>query len=157
MKYKKTFTLLLLPLATSMLAQQTTAAAGGDGSGSGGSVASTVGQVVYTTNSGSNGSVAEGVQHPYEILTTEVNTSPFSISLNAFPNPTVNSVTLQIENLNNEKINLELFDMQGRMLQTKTITDKQTQIDLSSFSSATYILNIIHNNKKIQSFKLIKK
>jgi hypothetical protein len=40
--------------------------AGGEATGSGGSVSYSVGQVVYTTNTGINGSVAQGVQQPYE-------------------------------------------------------------------------------------------
>ena len=51
-------------------AQQATTASGGDASGSGGSVAHSVGQTVYTTNTGSNGSVAQGVEQPYEISIT---------------------------------------------------------------------------------------
>ena len=40
---------------------------GANASGSGGSASYTVGQMVYQTNTGTNGSVAEGVQQPYEI------------------------------------------------------------------------------------------
>jgi hypothetical protein len=48
-------------------AQESINATDGDVSGSGGSVSYSVGQVVYTTHTGTSGSVAEGVQQPYEI------------------------------------------------------------------------------------------
>lgn len=65
---KKTVALLLLGFGiTTAQAQQATTATGGNASGSGGPVAYSVGQVVYTTNTSSNGSVAQGVQQPYEI------------------------------------------------------------------------------------------
>ena len=43
-------------------AQDAIPATGGDATGSGGSASYTVGQIGYTTNTGTNGSVAEGVQ-----------------------------------------------------------------------------------------------
>ena len=53
---------------TGLQAQEAVLASGGDTSGSGGSISYSVGQVVYTTNTGTSGySVAEGVQQPYEI------------------------------------------------------------------------------------------
>ena len=70
-KNKKLTALLLLGIGFNQgYAQQATTASGGDASGSGGSVAHSVGQTVYTTNTGSNGSVAQGVEQPYEISIT---------------------------------------------------------------------------------------
>ncbi len=57
----------LLLFSAGLHAQQATTAAGGDATGPGGSVAYSVGQVVYTTNSGTGGSVAEGVQQSYSV------------------------------------------------------------------------------------------
>lgn len=158
MKNKKLkFSVLLLPLSLASFAQQGSAAAGGDGSGSGGSVAYSVGQVVYTMNTGTNGSANEGVQQPYEILTTEVKESKYSIALTAFPNPATHSLTLQIDHYNNEEMNYQLFDAQGKLLATKSITAKQTQIDMNAYAAGAYFINVIQTNQKIQSFKIIKK
>ena len=55
-------TLLLLFSTIQLHAQETVPATGGDATGSGGTSSYTVGQVVCTTNTGSNGSVAQGVQ-----------------------------------------------------------------------------------------------
>ncbi|MGD0341661.1 MAG: hypothetical protein ABSA76_08155, partial [Bacteroidales bacterium] len=48
-------------------AQSTITTSGGNASGSGGSASYTIGQVVYSTITGTNGSSAQGVQQPYEI------------------------------------------------------------------------------------------
>ena len=48
-------------------AQEAPNASGGNGSGSGGSASYSMGQIVYTTNKGTNGSVAQGIQQPFEI------------------------------------------------------------------------------------------
>ena len=72
MKHKKIITsvvFLLLGLG-GLHAQENTTAAGGEATGSGGTASYSVGQVVYTTVTGTNGSVAQGVQHPYEISIT---------------------------------------------------------------------------------------
>jgi hypothetical protein len=53
-------------------AQESANVSGGDATGSGGTVAYSVGQVVYTTNTGSTGSVAQGVQHAFEIFTVGI-------------------------------------------------------------------------------------
>ena len=70
MKYKKLNlgSILLLGLGlTALQAQEVISASGGDASGGGSSVSCSYGQMVYSINIGTNGSVAEGVQQPYEI------------------------------------------------------------------------------------------
>ncbi len=59
--------LLIIGLSVSSYAQESAHAAGGDISGSGGSVAYSVGQVVYTAHAGVSGIEAQGVQQRYEI------------------------------------------------------------------------------------------
>jgi len=54
---------------TAILAQTAIPAAGGNATGSGGTVSYSVGQLTYNTYQGSVGTVSEGVQQPYEILT----------------------------------------------------------------------------------------
>ncbi|MGC8754863.1 MAG: hypothetical protein ACP5QJ_07625, partial [Thermosulfidibacteraceae bacterium] len=67
-KKLKLSAVLLLGLGlTGLQAQESVNATGGNASGNGGTVAYSVGQVVYTTNTGTNGSVAQGVQQPFEI------------------------------------------------------------------------------------------
>ncbi|MFT7299094.1 MAG: hypothetical protein ACI9WO_001916 [Sphingobacteriales bacterium] len=64
MKHRKAITsiaFLFLGLG-GLQAQETVPATGGEATGNGGSSSYTVGQVVYTTNTGTNGSVAQGSQ-----------------------------------------------------------------------------------------------
>ena len=63
---------LILTVAISLTivglqAQESTQTSGGEATGEGGTVNYTVGQVAYDTHTGTTGSVAEGVQQPYEI------------------------------------------------------------------------------------------
>lgn len=138
-------------------AQESANASGGDATGSGGTVAYSVGQVVYTTNTGSNGSVALGVQHAYEIFTVGIKETELNISLSIFPNPTADNLTLQISDYNNENLSYQLFDMQGKQISNGQITAQQTQIDMTGLPTATYFVNIVNpENKQVQSFKIIK-
>ena len=159
MKHKKTITsvaFLLLGLG-GLHPQESVNASGGDATGSGGTIAYSIGQVVYTTHTGSTGSVAQGVQHAYEIFTVGIKETELSISLTAFPNPTMDNLTLQINDYNNEKLSYQLFDMQGKQLSSGQVTAQQTQIKMNSLPSATYFINLVNQeNKKVQSFKIVK-
>lgn len=150
------FTLILLCLSPSF-AQVSVPTSGGDATGSGGAVAYSVGQVVYTTNTASNGSVAQGVQHAYKIFTLGIKETILNISLTAFPNPTTENLTLQISEYNNEKLSYQLFDMQGKQLSNGQIVTQQTQINMNNLPTAIYFINVRNQeNKKVQSFKIIK-
>ncbi len=58
---------LLGSFSSNSFAQESTNTAGGDILGSGGSVAYSIGQVVYTTHSEATGTKAQGVQHRHEL------------------------------------------------------------------------------------------
>jgi hypothetical protein len=138
-------------------AQESANAAGGDATGSGGTVAYSVGQVVYTAKSDPSGTVSQGVQQAYEILSVGINETELNISLSVFPNPTADNLTLQISDYNNEKLTYQLSDMQGKLVNNGQVTAQQTQINTSSLPSATYFINVVNQeNKKVQSFKIIK-
>ncbi|MBM3160077.1 MAG: T9SS type A sorting domain-containing protein [Bacteroidetes bacterium] len=138
-------------------AQESANASGGDATGSGGTVAYSIGQVVYTTNTGSDGSAAQGVQHAYEIFTIGIKETELNISLIAFPNPTTENLILQISDYNNEKLSFQLFDIQGKQLSNGQVTAKQTQINMNGLPTATYFINVVNQeNKQVQSFKIIK-
>ena len=149
---------LLLSLGlTGLQAQTSVNAAGGDASSSGGSVSYSVGQVVYTSNKGSSGSVTQGVQHAYEIFTGDIKDTTFNISLTVFPNLTTENLTLQINDYKNEKLSYQLFDMQGKELRKGQILEHQTLINISSLPVGTYFINVVsQENKTNQSFKIIK-
>lgn len=138
-------------------AQESANASGGDATGSGGTVAYSIGQVLYTSNTGSSGSVAQGVQHAYEIFTVGIKETTLNISLTAFPNPTTENLTLQISDFNNEKFAYQLFDIQGKLLSKDQVTAQKTQINTASLPAATYFINVVNQeNKQVQSFKIIK-
>lgn len=138
-------------------AQENTNSSGGDAIGSDGTVAYSIGQVVYTTNIGSNGSLAQGIQHAYEIKSIEIKETELNISLNVFPNPTMESLTIQINDFNNEKLTYQLKDLHGKILSIGQIVAQHTHINTAILTSSSYFLNVFNQeNNIVQSFKIIK-
>lgn len=140
-------------------AQKVISTAGGNVSGSQGSVSYTVGQVVYEAVKGSNGSVTVGVQQPYEISTVSGTEQAKGISLIAhtYPNPTTDYLMLKVEDSEFSSLQYQLYDMQGKMLQQQKITSGETSIQMGRYPPATYLLKITNNNQEITTFKIIKK
>ena len=138
-------------------AQQSSNSAGGDATGNGGSVAYSVGQIVYTTHTGSTGSVAQGVQQAYVISSVGINETELNSSLSLFPNPIVDNLTLQISDFNKEKLSYLLFDTEGKLLTNGQVIAEQTQINTASLPPATYFIKVLNQeNKQVESFKIIK-
>lgn len=161
MKQKLTFITYLLFLSLSsnfLLAQETTASSGGNATGTNGTVSYTIGQVVYTTNTGTTGSVAQGVQQPFEIQTL-LGAENFNINLQiaVFPNPTTNWLQLDIKNYGFEKLNYQIFDINGKMVLQNKISTETTTISMENLSTNIYLLKVLDNNKEVKTFKIIKK
>ena len=125
MKNKKVILgILFLNLTITAVAQQATTAAGGNASGSGGTAAYSVGQIVYTTNVGLNGSMLQGVQQPYEIsIVYGVEDNIINIDFNLYPNPTLDFLTLTVGTIDFSVLSFELFDGNGKLVETKKITE----------------------------------
>jgi hypothetical protein len=150
---------LLIFGLSNLQAQEAILATGGEASGSGGSASYTVGQVVYSTNVGTNGnSVTEGVQQPYEISVVAgiTEAKDISLSVSAFPNPTSNYLTVKVENYKTTNLQYLIFDINGKLLQTVKATGQETQIETSELVPDSYFVKILDSEKAIKVFKIIK-
>ena len=160
MKIKNQSLVLLLFFALSNLqAQETITPTGGEANGSGGSASYTVGQIAYTTKVGTNGnSVSEGVQQAYEIsvVTSIPEAKDINLSVSAYPNPTTNYLTVKVENYETTNLQFQIFDINGRILQTTKATGQETKIETNNLLPANYFVKILDNKKEIKVFKIIK-
>ena len=139
-------------------AQESVNAAGGDAKGSGGSVSYSIGQVTYQTHTGTNGSVAQGVQQPYEIsiVTNLEEAKVIKLSVSAYPNPVTDYLTLRIDEFDISKYSYQLYDINGRTLQIEKITGNQTIILMSNLVPAIYFIKVKQGKKEVKTFKIIK-
>jgi hypothetical protein len=157
MKHKKTITSIAFVLLClgGLHAQESPTAAGGDATGTGGTSSYSIGQVVYTTATGTNGSLAPGVQQPYEIsITTGLNETYINLELSVYPNPTTNYLTLKVDDF--ETLNFQLIDLQGKVIENKKVTTTTSTIEMEALPKAVYFLNVTKGNQLIKTFKVIK-
>jgi hypothetical protein len=159
MKHKKVkLSVLLLGLGLTAQAQQAITTSGGNASGSVGSVSYSVGQIVYKTDSGSLGSVAQGVQQPYEIsIVTGLEKAQWiNLVPSAYPNPVTDYVILKVENYKTENLTYQLYDMRGKLIESRKIISSTETIGMENLPSAIYFLKVTNNNNEVKTFKIIK-
>jgi hypothetical protein len=157
-------TMLLLGIAlTTLYAQLSLNATGGTASGSGGSASYSVGQIAYETNTSAEGSVAQGVQHAYEIFEITEDPVPFheirkgiNLSVVAYPNLTTDYLQLTVASENMKELSYQLYDMKGTLLQNEKITGNQARIVMSHLVPANYVVRVVQGSKDVKTFKVIK-
>ncbi len=153
---KKILTLLFILSLSYIQAQEAILTSGGDATGSGGSTSYSIGQTVYMTKTGSNTSVAEGVQQPFEIsVSLGVEETSINLEMAVYPNPATDYLTLKVEN--SKDITYQLYDELGRIIVKEKVTGLNTQIHLDNLAHATYFLSVSRNNHIVKTFKIIKK
>ncbi len=139
-------------------AQEAILAADCEALGSGGSISYSVGQVLYSSNTGTNGIVAQGDQQFYEIITESVGTGDIDHALAIYPNLITDFLTLQVENTQLPNLQLQLLDVMGRLIESRRITGDKNHIMMGHLASAPYTLKIADINTPTETkiFKIIK-
>lgn len=137
--------------------QQNTVSAGGEASGSGGTVSYSIGQIDYQTFTGSSGTISQGVQQPFEIYSVGITENVMEIEASLFPNPAVASVTLSFEAWESYPgTTYRLTDETGRIIRAEIITSKETSINVSNLPDACYYLQVLVSEQMVKNFKLVK-
>jgi opacity protein-like surface antigen len=153
--FTTTFSISLLSFAS--FSQSNTVATGGNGTGSGGTISYTIGQIDYISATGTNGSSNQGVQQPIEFFqTNSIGEIGNEIQLSLGPNPTFDYITLFYDNSENVNLHYELFDINGKLIISSTPLKKENTIQLRELQTGNYFLKVSLENKEIKSFKIIK-
>ena len=148
----------LLLFAFTVNGQESINTSGQNATGTGGSASYSLGQVVYTTYSGTNGSVAQGVQQPYEIsVILGIEYTNINLIMTVSPNPTKDLLTLKVDNYEFENLTYQLLDINGKQFLLSQTSAAETQISVASLPSAIYFLKVSDKNKVIKTFKISKK
>ncbi|MEN9440670.1 MAG: hypothetical protein RLZ33_746 [Bacteroidota bacterium] len=151
--------LLVFTVCTSglLFAQSNTLPTGGDASGSGGNVSFSIGQIDYTSNSGSNGNLNQGVQQPYEFYSViGINELEGTFSLIMGPNPTTNEVQLTVMNYANNDLVYALSDMNGKTIISRTPFSGTALLNLENCAPGMYQLFISNNENQVKTYKILK-
>lgn len=139
-------------------AQDAIPASGGNMTGTGGTVSYTVGQVVYTANSSSSGTLIQGIQQPFEIfvITGLEEAAGINLTFEVFPNPSTDFVRLTIKNYELEYLGYQLFNVNGILIHAERIVDEETVIDMGKLAPGNYYLHIRDSQREVKTFKIIK-
>ncbi len=148
--------LLVFGLQTAQ-AQEAVITVGSDATGSAGTVAYSIGQIVYTTNSGINGIVAQGVQQPYVIsIVLGIEHNSIQLYFTVYPNPTINFLTLNLGNADLSTLSFQLYDLSGKLIESRKIVSNTETIRMENLPSALYFLRVTNNSEELKTFKIIK-
>ncbi|MDW7695860.1 T9SS type A sorting domain-containing protein [Flammeovirgaceae bacterium SG7u.111] len=160
MMHKNTITFIVFALLSlnSLYAQEAVPAAGGEATGTGGKASYTIGQAIYTSQNGNNGSISQGIQHTYEISAVlGIDDTRIRLELNAYPNPTIDVLNLEIGNYDNRKLTYHLYNLQGKLIDSKNVIQNSASIPMETLPNATYFLKVSSNNQFLKTFKIVKK
>jgi len=139
-------------------AQNGIVSSGGESGGTNGSITFSIGQLFFSSFSGNQGYISEGVQQPFEIhVITEIEeTNHLQLGFIAYPNPTNNYLVLSTGVSLPEDLSFVLYNISGRVLESQMIGSTSTTIDFSLHPSGIYILKIFRSNAEQKTFKIIK-
>ncbi len=156
MKIKSLLILSIAFCATIQIqAQNNTVSAGADAEGSNGSISYSIGQVVYTSTTGINGSINQGVQQPYDYdVITGIEHSEIELTL--YPNPTLGQVNLTIADFRTKEYSLSLFDAKGRLLMQTSKLNELNSFSMESYAAGAYTLSVCKKDELIKSFRIIR-
>ena len=132
---------------------------GSKATGDGGTVSYTVGQVAFTTATGSSGSLMGGLQQPYIIESiTGIEDNRFSVGFTVYPNPTVDYIFLKsnIDKVISQKVVYTLYNFEGKIIDKREVLEKMTFIPMKEYGSATYFLKVMVGDSEMKSFRIIK-
>jgi hypothetical protein len=149
--------LILLCVSFNLYAQNNIASSGGQATGTGGSVSYSIGQIAYSSLSGTNGSLIQGVQQPYEIsIITSINDLAIDLKAQVYPNPTTDKLILSIGSNEVKNLRYVLVDLQGKVLKSDRIINSNSSLDFSKLTNGSYFLRVLSNNKQVKTFQIIK-
>ncbi|OXB04237.1 T9SS type A sorting domain-containing protein [Flavobacterium pectinovorum] len=159
---QQTFFILFIAsisFTTNSYSQESVVVAGGSAEGTGGTSSYSIGQIVYTSLTGTDQYVVQGIQQPYEITTLgNEEFTGINLALTAYPNPTVDVLNLVITTDKWDNLSYNLFDINGKTVSKNSpITTSETTVLMQGLNQGIYFLAVNSSNKTIKTFKIIKK
>jgi len=114
----------------------------------------TVGEPVIQLLATSDCMLTQGYHQP-TLSIIEVRHLNADFIAEVFPNPTVAVLKLKLEDF--EGVSYQVFNADGKALESNEVTNNLTSIDVATFSNGYYTLRLIDaDNKKLKSYKFLK-
>jgi hypothetical protein len=77
-------------------------------------------------------------------------------ALSFYPNPAVNYINCKIMNPAWENSTLEIFTINGKLLEKRLLSELDTKLNLSQLSNDTYLIKVTNPQNKTKTVKIIK-
>ncbi len=160
---KHTTNILLLLFLTfigisELTAQEVISTSGGSFSGNSINVDWTLGETVTSTFISEDVIVTQGF-HQSNLTVNAVDLlSDYGIMVKVYPNPVPDILIIENKNTELKDITLRLFDISGKMLIDKSVSEKKEDLNMQIYKPGNYLLKIYtENDLPVQYFKIIKK
>lgn len=116
----------------------------------------TIGETVVSTISDASNTITQGF-HQTNLIVTSVTENESANHYQFYPNPVENQLNFLYSNTNLEVVNLQLFDVSGKLLWSKQGINTNQQIDFSDKPKGTYFIKLTTKTRKeIKVAKVIK-
>tara|TARA_B100000678_G_C18129895_1_gene470237 strand:+ start:249 stop:713 length:465 start_codon:yes stop_codon:yes gene_type:complete len=141
----KTLILLLSCFSISLYGQQAALSSGLEGRGTGGTFSASAGLPGFTFYADATGSLALGVQHPWESFSLSF-PSTFSLqgAVHLYPVPATDRLCIRMDSLKDGYY--QVFDGGGRLVQKGPLRNSVTEIQLSALQSGHYHISIFQDH-----------
>ncbi|MEO7175441.1 MAG: T9SS type A sorting domain-containing protein [Saprospiraceae bacterium] len=158
---KSNFQLLVaaisLLLSTAAFGQSGLVSSGGNGTGAGGKISFSIGQVLDQSSNSATKSISEGVQQPFEIqISTGVKLGNLPFEVSVFPNPSSSEIQILRSSDQYQSAQASFYDLSGHLLLQQEMTESTTKINLQPFPAGIYTLRISLKYYGEQTFQVVK-
>ena len=141
---------------SNIIAQQAVVTGGNFHQNSQGSISWGLGETVIETFKQDNIIVTQGFQQS-KLTITSIDNPDSEFNIIAFPNPANDFVYLRIESSELEGVHYAVYDINGRMLTKQNFSSDLEKISFVDLKSGLYFIKVIHKEKELKNFKIIKK
>ena len=115
----------------------------------------TLGEPATSTFTSGSDMLTQGFHQP-NLLATSINNIETNYSLLVYPNPSIDFIQLQFQNLK-EAVTVDLLSSDGKLLQSKAANStSELQMDMSKYAAGTYLLSVKDSHSKVKTYQIIK-
>jgi hypothetical protein len=161
MNHKIIIFLFIFILSTGFIgtqAQEAVLSSSGTAAVDGYTVHYSVGQLFYLTKPGTEATIYEGIQQPFEILVPigVENNKEITLECQLYPNPADKFIKLKIEREDIRDLSCQLYNVNGLLLQNLKINSKETYICMDNLECTTYFIIVSEKEKPVKTFQAMK-
>ena len=155
---KKIFTSFILLTSSICFSQTNTlqviGSAGNTATNSNTQLSWTIGEPITNTATNTNSILTQGFNQSVLVITAIDDNQNSNITIS--PNPTADFVIISINENDLQNAQYLLHDINGKLVLQNKITDKQTKLSFIELANSTYFVDVVTNNQKTKTFKIIK-